>query len=132
MKMKSIFLVGILTGIVCFLLGFLINKNYYANKLENKLQSQPIVYDKDSASLQWTEYNKSDWHVFIGWIIDEKEHESRIYAFQQDKNTGWNLMKTEHLRFQNDRLSYVLVNYQDRDVMLINTDGLLIHTIELK
>jgi len=79
----------------------------------------------------WSEYRKGDWHIAIVWVQDTENHEARVYAFAKRATNGWTLVESEKLPYSQDRLDHILVNYPDRNVMLVNDQGILIHSLIL-
>jgi hypothetical protein len=81
-------------------------------------------------AIDWSEYRKGDWHIAVAWVQDATNHEARVYAFVKRTN-DWKLVETEKLSHSQDLLDHVLVNYPDRNVMLVNDQSLLIHSLLL-
>ena len=79
----------------------------------------------------WSEYRKGDWHIAVAWVQDTENHEARVYAFAKRATNAWTLVESEKLPHSQDSLDHILVNYPDRNVMLVNDQGLLIHSLLL-
>jgi hypothetical protein len=79
----------------------------------------------------WVEYKQRDWHIFVIWMRDEENAETRLYVLQRQKNL-WRPIKREVFLDSEYRFGYPQVNYPDKNVMFIDDKGLLIHTLPLE
>ena len=81
--------------------------------------------------VNWAEYHKADWHIGAAWLQDEARNEARVYVFRRVAGAQWELKAKEQLPYAKDKLDHVLIDHGPV-VMLVNTDGLLIHSIRIE
>ena len=76
----------------------------------------------------WLEFRSNEWNVAVVWFEDENEKETRIYGFRQEGN-GWREVVKDTLRYSEHRFGHLEMNYPDRSIMVIDNEGLLIHSL---
>lgn len=102
-------------------------------RVEERTTVQAVVEQLEPGlNASWTEYHQADWHIGAAWIQDETRNEARVYVFRRVAGGQWVLKAKEQLTYAKDKLDHAVINYPDPVVMLVNTDGLLIHSIRIE
>lgn len=76
----------------------------------------------------WVDYKIGESRALVIWLHDDSEKRALLYAFRKDGPASWICLARETISHSPEKLDHVVIDGTD-SAMLINSDGILMHSI---